>query len=73
MVRLPGTVRESNLPDSDPLGYRGSDLRLARLARFLLRHKFAGVVLQILVAALCLWAVSGMRLRALAKVERESK
>jgi predicted RND superfamily exporter protein len=53
----------SNRQSSDPLGYRGIDLRLARLARFFIRHKAAGLLFQVVVAALCLWAVSGLQLR----------
>ena len=49
--------------DSDPLGYRGIDLRLARLARFFIRHKAAGLLFQVVVAVICLWAVAGMQLR----------
>jgi predicted RND superfamily exporter protein len=39
------------------------DLRLARLARFLMRHKTAGLLFQVVVPVLCLWAIGGMRLR----------
>jgi predicted RND superfamily exporter protein len=47
----------------DPLGYQGIDLRLARLARFFIRHKATGLGFQVIVAVLCLWAISGMQLR----------
>src|ERR1700728_1890486 len=53
----------SSRQGSDPLGYRGVDLRLARLARFFMRHKAAGLLFQVVVAALCLWAIAGMHLR----------
>ena len=49
--------------DSDPLAYRGIDLRLAGLARFFIRHKAAGLLFQVVVAVVCIWAVAGMRLR----------
>ena len=49
--------------DSDTLAYRGIDLRLARLARFFIRHKAAGLVFQVVVAVVCIWAVAGMKLR----------
>ncbi len=42
--------------------YEGVDLRLAKLARFLIRHRRGALVLQLLVFAACLWAVSGLRL-----------
>src|SRR5579871_872921 len=48
---------------ADALAYRGIDLRLARLARFFIRHKAAGILFQVVVAALCLWAIAGMHLR----------
>jgi predicted RND superfamily exporter protein len=56
-------VRGGRQGGADPLGYRGIDLRLARLARFFIRHKAAGLSFQVVVAALCFWAVSGMQLR----------
>src|SRR5579862_6509495 len=49
--------------DGDPLAHRGIDLRLARLARFFIRHKAAGLLFQIVVAVVCIWAVAGMQLR----------
>ena len=42
--------------------YQGFDLRLARLARFLIRHRREALVLQLLVMAACIWAISGMSL-----------
>jgi predicted RND superfamily exporter protein len=56
-------VGKSDRQGVDPLGYRGIDLRLARLARFFIRHKTAGVLFQVVVAALCLWAIGTMQLR----------
>jgi len=56
-------ARRINRLDSDPLGYRGIDRRLVRLARFFIQHKFGGILFQIVVAALCLWAIAGMQLR----------
>jgi|HubBroStandDraft_4_1064222.scaffolds.fasta_scaffold12316_3 predicted RND superfamily exporter protein len=47
----------------DPGAYRGIDLRLARLARFFIRHKGAGLLFQVVVALVCIWAVAGMQLR----------
>ena len=43
--------------------YTGVDRRLERLARFFIQHRRIGVLLQIIIAALCLWAVFGLRLR----------
>jgi predicted RND superfamily exporter protein len=45
------------------LDYHGIDLKLARLARFFIRHKAAGLLFQVVVAVLCIWAIAGMRLR----------
>ncbi len=47
----------------DQAVYRGLDLRLARLARFFIRHKLAGLLLQVAIAGACIWALAGMRLR----------
>lgn len=56
-------VAGSDRQGSDPLGYRGIDLRLARLARFFIRKRTPGILFQVVVAALCLWAIFGMQLR----------
>ncbi len=53
----------SSPQSADELAYRGIDLRLARLARFFIRHEAAGILFQVAVAALCLWAIAGMNLR----------
>lgn len=47
----------------DDSQYSGLDLRLARMARFFIRRKLAGLLLQIIIAGSCIWAISGMRLR----------
>ena len=44
-------------------GYGGIDARLAHLARFFIRHRLGGILFQIIVAGLCVWAVAGMHLR----------
>jgi uncharacterized protein len=56
-------ARTDSLQGGDPLGYRGVDLRLARFARFFIRYKVVGILFQVTVAALCLWAIAGMQLR----------
>jgi len=43
-------------------GYQGLDLKLAQLARFLIRHRRGALILQLLVFAVCIWAVLGMHL-----------
>ncbi len=43
--------------------YQGLDYHLARLAVFFIRHRRWGIVLQVVIAVLCLWAISGLRLR----------
>jgi len=43
--------------------YTGTDRDLERLARFFIRHRRVGVALQIVIAALCLWAIFGLQLR----------
>lgn len=50
----------SRIPD--PV-YVGFDLRLARMARFFIRHRRVGLILQVLVGALCLYAIAGLHLR----------
>jgi predicted RND superfamily exporter protein len=47
---------------NDESQYHGLDLRLAKLARFLIRRRREALVLQLLVLAACIWAVLGMRL-----------
>ena len=42
--------------------YVGTDLVLARLARFFIRHRRAGVILQLFVLIVGIWAIAGMRL-----------
>lgn len=42
--------------------YVGTDLLLARLARFFIRHRRAGVILQLFVLIAGIWAIAGMRL-----------
>lgn len=43
--------------------YTGLDRRLERLARFFIRHRRIGIGLQIIIAALCIWGIVGLRLR----------
>jgi predicted RND superfamily exporter protein len=43
--------------------YTGIDLFLARLARFFIRRRHLGVILQVIIAILCIWAISTLRLR----------
>jgi uncharacterized protein len=43
--------------------YRGVDFSLARLARFFIRQRKLGIALQIVIAALCIWSLTTMRLR----------
>ena len=43
--------------------YTGLNYKLERLARFFIRHRRIGVALQVLIAVLCVWAMSGLRLR----------
>jgi len=47
----------------NPEKYAGVDLLLARLARFFIRRRHLGIILQVTIAGLCLWAISGLRLR----------
>src|SRR5581483_10305230 len=47
---------------NDEKEFQGLDLRLARLARFLIRRRREALVIQVVVLALCIWAVLGMRL-----------
>lgn len=42
--------------------YSGFDLRLARLARFLIRHRRGAMLIQLVVMGLCIWAVSTLKL-----------
>ena len=48
--------------DGARLTYTGMDARLAKLARFLIRHRKGALVLQIVVFGACIWAIAGMRL-----------
>jgi predicted RND superfamily exporter protein len=57
------TARRSDQQGGDPPGYGGIDLRLARLARFLMRHKSTGLLLQVVIAVLSLCAILSMQLR----------
>src|SRR6204780_3326513 len=43
--------------------YTGLDRRLERMARFFIRRRSIGVVLQIVIAGVCIWAMLGLRLR----------
>ena len=43
--------------------YTGLDLLLARIARFFIRRRHLGVALQVVIAVLCIWAISTLRLR----------
>ncbi|MGA6972258.1 MAG: MMPL family transporter [Candidatus Binatus sp.] len=43
--------------------YTGLDRKLERMARFFIRRRRIGVILQIVIAALCIWALFGLRLR----------
>lgn len=43
--------------------YRGIDFGLAKLARFFIRQRKLGIALQIVIAALCIWSLTTMRLR----------
>ena len=43
--------------------YQGLDAQLARLARFFIRNRQLGIVFQVVIAGLCIWAIWGMRLR----------
>ena len=40
--------------------YEGGDPRLARLARFLIRHRRGALILQLLVFVVCIWSVLGL-------------
>src|ERR1700722_18900990 len=42
--------------------YTGFDLRLANLAKFLMRHRRSAMVLQVVIFAACIWAASSLRL-----------
>ncbi len=42
--------------------YTGFDLRLANLAKFLMRHRRGAMVLQVLIFAACIWATASLRL-----------
>jgi predicted RND superfamily exporter protein len=52
----------ANLGGSPPDRYTGVNLRLARLARFLIGHRRSALLLQLLVFAICIWAVMRMHL-----------
>jgi predicted RND superfamily exporter protein len=41
----------------------GSDRKLELLARYFIRHRRVGVVLQLVIAALCIWALFTLKLR----------
>ena len=56
------TAGDSGARMNDESQYHGLDLRLAKLARFLIRRRREALVLQLLVLAACIWAVLGMRL-----------
>jgi predicted RND superfamily exporter protein len=43
--------------------YTGLDRKLERVGRFFIRHRRAGVGLQILIAVACIWAMLGLNLR----------
>ena len=43
--------------------YSGTDLWLSNLARFFIRFKVTGLLLQVAIAVACIWALSGMKLR----------
>lgn len=43
--------------------YTGIDLKLANLARFFIQYKKTGLLLQIAIAAVCIWAITGLKLR----------
>src|SRR5262245_15763583 len=47
---------------NDEKEFHGLNLRLARLARFLIRRRREALILQILVLIACVWAILGMRL-----------
>ncbi len=47
---------------NDETQYHGFDLYLARLARFLIRRRREALIIQLLVLAACIWAISGLRL-----------
>ncbi len=47
---------------NDEREFHGLDLRLAKLARFLIRRRREALVLQLLVLVACIWALTGMRL-----------
>ena len=46
----------------DEKEFHGLDLRLARLARFLIRRRREALIIQVVVLIGCIWAISGMRL-----------
>ena len=54
--------KSANPGGTSPVRYTGIDLQLARLARFLIRHRRSALLLQLFVFALCVWAVTGMHL-----------
>ena len=43
--------------------YTGLDRKLERMARFFIRRRRIGVLLQVVIAALCIWSLFGLRLR----------
>ena len=43
--------------------YTGLDRKLERMARFFIRRRRIGVILQVVIASLCIWALFGLRLR----------
>src|SRR5690348_7875746 len=47
---------------NDAQQFHGFDLRLAKLARFLIRRRREALVLQLIVLLACVWAIAGMRL-----------
>jgi predicted RND superfamily exporter protein len=47
---------------NDEKEFHGLNLRLARLARFLIRRRREALILQIVVLIACIWAIVGMRL-----------
>lgn len=47
---------------NDEQHYSGFDLKLARLARFLIRNRRKALVLQLIVMVACVWAIVGMSL-----------
>src|SRR5262245_35761017 len=59
---MPGRTFGLGARVNDENEYQGLDLRLAKLARFLIRRRREALFLQLLVFAACIWAIPGLRL-----------